>query len=166
MVVRNITMPWAGPAEPMCWHFIQQACQDSDCAVSRIHPLALELLLSYPWPGNVRELRNVIERAVVISRDGEITVEDLPAPIRSQSPPEPTTDPFLEVTDRDLPCCVDSKNLKSELRQKEALIIQEMLNRHNWNRKQAAEALGMQRMGDQDRPEMGSACGGVISRGG
>ena len=130
--------------EPMCWHFIQQAVQDGDCAVSRIHPLAIELLLSYPWPGNVRELRNVIERAVVISRDGEITVEDLPAPIRSRSPTEPTTDPFLEVTDRDLPTCAESKSLKSELRQKEALIILEMLNRHNWNRKQAADALGMQ----------------------
>ena len=113
-------------------------------ALSRVSTPWPSSFLSYPWPGNVRELRNVIERAVVISRDGEITVEDLPAPIRSRSPTEPTTDPFLEVTDRDLPTCAESKSLKSELRQKEALIILEMLNRHNWNRKQAADALGMQ----------------------
>ncbi len=130
--------------EPLCWHFIKQASSESDCAVSRIHPLALELLMSYGWPGNVRELRNVIERAVVIARDGEITVEDLPAPIRTQRPAEPSTDPFLVATERDLPTCKEGKNLKIELQQQEARIILEMLNRHDWNRKAVAEALGMQ----------------------
>lgn len=30
---------------------------------------AMKRLLSYDWPGNVRELRNVVERAVILSRD-------------------------------------------------------------------------------------------------
>ena len=30
---------------------------------------AMNLMLSYAWPGNVRELKNVIERALVLSRD-------------------------------------------------------------------------------------------------
>ncbi len=41
----------------------------------QIHPLSNEdqtILLKYNWPGNVRELQNLIERAVIIARDGEI----------------------------------------------------------------------------------------------
>jgi PAS domain S-box-containing protein len=36
-------------------------------------------LCSYAWPGNVRELRNVIERAVITVRDGQLQL-DLPEP--------------------------------------------------------------------------------------
>ncbi|TVP74563.1 MAG: sigma-54-dependent Fis family transcriptional regulator [Gemmatimonadales bacterium] len=42
----------------------------------------LDLLEEHPWPGNVRELRNVMERAVVLSRDGGITPSHLPPWIR------------------------------------------------------------------------------------
>ena len=42
---------------------------------------AAEKLLAYSWPGNVRELRNVIERAVTLTRLNQITVEDLPPKI-------------------------------------------------------------------------------------
>ena len=41
-----------------------------------------EKLLAYSWPGNVRELRNVIERAVALTRFDTLTVEDLPEKIR------------------------------------------------------------------------------------
>jgi two-component system response regulator AtoC len=34
-------------------------------------------LLKYPWPGNVRELENVIERAMVIADDPQLTAEHL-----------------------------------------------------------------------------------------
>jgi NtrC-family two-component system response regulator AlgB len=39
---------------------------------------AAEAIASYAWPGNLRELRNVIERAVILSRGEEITPEDFP----------------------------------------------------------------------------------------
>ncbi len=35
----------------------------------------------YPWPGNVRELENTMERAVVLSRDGTVSKNLLPASI-------------------------------------------------------------------------------------
>jgi transcriptional regulator with GAF, ATPase, and Fis domain len=44
----------------------------------RIEPLSEEIkrrLKAYSWPGNVRELQNVIERAVITSRDGSINLD-------------------------------------------------------------------------------------------
>jgi DNA-binding NtrC family response regulator len=43
---------------------------------------AVERLEDYVWPGNVRELRNVVERAVVLAREGTIEAEHLPTYIR------------------------------------------------------------------------------------
>ncbi len=40
---------------------------------------ATEVLLSYDWPGNVRELQNAIDRAALLTSDGEIRPTDLPA---------------------------------------------------------------------------------------
>jgi two-component system, NtrC family, response regulator GlrR len=40
-------------------------------------PDIMKRLLSYDWRGNVRELRNAIERAVVLSRDGTLRIEDI-----------------------------------------------------------------------------------------
>jgi len=38
---------------------------------------ALDALCSYSWPGNVRELKNVLERAVLLSRDDVLAPDDL-----------------------------------------------------------------------------------------
>ena len=38
----------------------------------------IDALRAHPWPGNVRQLRNVIERAVVLSKCGLLSLEDLP----------------------------------------------------------------------------------------
>ncbi len=49
-------------------------------------PSALDALRAYPWPGNVRELLNVLERAVLLSRDARITEVELPAASSSAGP--------------------------------------------------------------------------------
>ncbi len=43
---------------------------------------AMQVLERYGWPGNVRELEHTVERAVILCRGGEISVEHLPAHIR------------------------------------------------------------------------------------
>jgi len=62
--------------------FVEQFAARSGKKVTGLGTAAAERLLSYAWPGNVRELQNAIERAVAVTRFGEITVEDLPERIR------------------------------------------------------------------------------------
>lgn len=62
----------------------------NDCRVTDLHPEALALLMDYSWPGNVRELRNILERAVVIAREGSLMACHLPPAFGvSQDPPVP-----------------------------------------------------------------------------
>lgn len=43
---------------------------------------ALQLLSAYQWPGNVRELQNYVERALVLSSNDSIDIDDLPDHVR------------------------------------------------------------------------------------
>ncbi len=43
----------------------------------RFSAAAVEALLAHPWPGNVRELEHVVERASLLARGDEITIDDL-----------------------------------------------------------------------------------------
>ena len=49
----------------------------------------MQRLLQYSWPGNVRELENVIERAIILSRDGTLSLEGVFGPGRADIRPEP-----------------------------------------------------------------------------
>ena len=42
-----------------------------------LHTSAAEMLMAYNWPGNVRELENVLQRALVLCVDNQITAEDI-----------------------------------------------------------------------------------------
>ncbi len=62
--------------------FIEKFAARSGKPIRGISEAVAERLLAYSWPGNVRELRNVIERAVALTRYDQISVEDLPEKIR------------------------------------------------------------------------------------
>jgi DNA-binding NtrC family response regulator len=55
----------------------------------RVHPRAAELLHAYSWPGNIRELQNVVERALIVSPEEELTVDARWLPGPSSEPPRP-----------------------------------------------------------------------------
>jgi transcriptional regulator with GAF, ATPase, and Fis domain len=65
-------------------HFVAVSSREMKCAKPRLTRAAMMKLQSYDWPGNVRELRNVIERAVIVSRGG---VLDFDLPIANQNMP-------------------------------------------------------------------------------
>ncbi len=63
-------------------HFAEVFAKKSKRQVLGITESAMEKLLAYSWPGNIRQLRNIIERAVALTRFDRISIEDLPEKIR------------------------------------------------------------------------------------
>ena len=64
-------------------HFIEVCAARAKKQVLGISEGVGEKLLGYSWPGNVRELRNVIERAVALTRFDRLTLDDLPEKVRN-----------------------------------------------------------------------------------
>jgi two-component system response regulator HydG len=71
----------------------------------RLSQEAIDALSSYDWPGNVRELENALERAAVLTADGEIQTSALPSRITERAP-QPLVaaalppNPTLEIVER------------------------------------------------------------------
>jgi transcriptional regulator with GAF, ATPase, and Fis domain len=64
-------------------HFLTHFAKHYQTATPNLKQKHIIALQEYHWPGNVRELRNLIERAVIKSRDGGFTL-DLPGSESSQ----------------------------------------------------------------------------------
>ncbi|MHB8765634.1 MAG: sigma-54-dependent Fis family transcriptional regulator [Deferrisomatales bacterium] len=60
-------------------HFLSLACRRLGVPEPRITAAHLSALRAYHWPGNVRELQNLLERAAILSRGGELVLPGLPA---------------------------------------------------------------------------------------
>jgi two-component system response regulator AtoC len=87
----------------------------------------LDILSRYPFPGNVRELENIIERAVALSDEPEISARDLPSDLRELSMRSIEAAPRLT------------------LEEMERKYIQEVLIKTNYRKSLAAEILGLPR---------------------
>ena len=57
--------------------FLQRYSQETGKKLRGFTARALAKMREYRWPGNVRELKNVVERAVVLSRHDELDLDDL-----------------------------------------------------------------------------------------
>ncbi|TWA84133.1 psp operon transcriptional activator [Azospirillum brasilense] len=105
-------------------------------------PRALEQLLDHGWPGNVRELRNAVERSVAAS-DPEGMVEDiLIDPFASAwRPAAPAVSASSPVAEEAPP--VAAGDFQEQVRRFESGLLETALERHRFNQRQTAEALGL-----------------------
>ena len=99
-----------------------------------------DLMKQYDWPGNVPELQNVIERAVILARDGRLALELALTHSRPVEPHSMDNDPAQSSS-------FNAKILRSEdLKRLEEQSIIAALERSNWRisgRRGAAELLGV-----------------------
>ncbi len=63
-------------------YFLELFARQEGRARLRLTAEIREALEGYEWPGNVRELRNLVERWVVMNREGRVMGDDLPGAIR------------------------------------------------------------------------------------
>jgi DNA-binding NtrC family response regulator len=108
-------------------HFLAKYNRAFGKEVKRMSAEALEILAHYPFPGNVRELANIIERAVALADEAELTARDLPSDLRE-----------LLISSLD-------RQTWLTLEEMEKQYIKEVLIKTNYRKNQAAEILGLPR---------------------
>jgi formate hydrogenlyase transcriptional activator len=65
---------------PLVWRYVAEFSAMFGKRIETIASDTMAALQRYPWPGNVRELRNLVERAMINARGGELSIE-LPRPM-------------------------------------------------------------------------------------
>lgn len=111
-------------------HFIKKYSDENDKPKLEISKEAFDILMKYNYPGNVRELENIIERAVVLSRQNIITVNDLPQSVKGF---KTEGDPILDET----------KSLTEQVEAIEKKLIYDALSKANGNQSLAGRMLGI-----------------------
>jgi transcriptional regulator with GAF, ATPase, and Fis domain len=56
-------------------HFLEHTCNDFGRKPLKLTRGQAASLLAYEWPGNVRELKNVVERAVILSKGNTLRLD-------------------------------------------------------------------------------------------
>ena len=108
-------------------HFVRRFAEKNGKTIRGLTPEGRDILLRYDYPGNVRELENIIERAVVLTRDDVIASGDLPLTVQES-----------EIADRD-----PETNLTAAVEALERRMIRDALARSDGIQTRAAELLGM-----------------------
>jgi DNA-binding NtrC family response regulator len=119
---------------PLVASFVKTFAQQLGKVEPTIEPEAFQKLLDYGWPGNVRELQNAMEYAVVLARQDQITVKELPAEVRLPV--------ALQKTER---AAAQTSSPARSLCDMERNAILDALAQCHGNKKKAAELLGIQR---------------------
>jgi len=112
-------------------HFITRFNRLQGKAVSGVSREALAVLMAHEYPGNVRELENVIERAFVLSDEGDIERRHLPEEL------------IPRTTTRQEDAGRKQGNMAEAVQNAEAQAIRDALERNAYNRQAAAHDLGM-----------------------
>ncbi|MEQ4575714.1 sigma-54-dependent transcriptional regulator [[Pseudomonas] boreopolis] len=105
-----------------------------------LSPSALDALGHYGFPGNVRELENILERALALAEDDQISASDLRLP-QHNAPrlPGASAEPAEAVVDID----PAKAALPSYIEQLERAAIQKALEENRWNKTRTAAQLGI-----------------------
>jgi DNA-binding NtrC family response regulator len=108
-------------------HFLRHYAEKNGKTIRGLTSESRDTLIRYDYPGNVRELENIIERAVVLTRDDVIGSRDLPLTVHAS-----------EVADRD-----GEANLTAAVEALERGMIRDALARSDDVQTHAAQRLGI-----------------------
>ena len=124
-------------------HFISEFNKQFNKSIKRVDKDIQHFLLGYPWPGNVRELRNSIERAVLLSENGRLKLEDFSNLINSVHVKSTKNNSKDELPNSLIRMDVNYGAIN--LRKLEKHYAREVLKKLGGNKTQTAKLLGISR---------------------
>jgi DNA-binding NtrC family response regulator len=126
--------------EPLAQHLLKQV---GGAHPPELTPEALHALRAYSWPGNVRQLKNCLERAVLLSNDGRITINELPPEVVRPAVASGTVAAPGDSSATQNANAAPAGSSTSSLREVERQQILSALEQTNWHRGKTAEILGI-----------------------
>jgi two-component system, NtrC family, response regulator HydG len=122
--------------------FLEKSNKELNKKVDDFDKEVMDIFMKYPWPGNLREFRNVIRRAVLLSKSNYISTSCLPIEIIN-----PIAFPKKAVFTPSLPELPEKKDfiLKDAACRAEYETIMNVLKEVNFNKSRAAELLNIDR---------------------
>lgn len=128
-------------------HFLQQICTEWRISTKSFTEQAKAFLLQQHYSGNVRELRNIIEKAITMSDEDYIDIQQLqPAPHRGVHKVEQhdlMQSKALPIVMPNKAQNIPEEGLEQYLEKVEKEVLLSALNQTHWNRTLAAKKLGM-----------------------
>jgi two-component system, NtrC family, response regulator AtoC len=125
----------AGDIPLLIKHFIGRHSERLARTPPHVAPEVYEMLCAYEFPGNVRELSHIIERAMLLAREGVITAADLPPEVTRSWTEHTGAGGTMGSLADDWP----------SLQVLERRYIDRVLSRTGGNKTRAAEVLGIDR---------------------
>lgn len=122
--------------------FIKEIAQKESIYISKIDENIFRIFESYEWEGNTRELKNVIQRIVILSENGELSTKDIPHYIL-----EKYNQKAIKVIKNEI--CIsddqDTYDLEGAVRELEMKMISKAMKACNGNKAEAAKMLKVNR---------------------
>jgi DNA-binding NtrC family response regulator len=118
---------------PLAWRVLNGRRIGARREITAISKEGINALQAYSWPGNVRELQNVVERAMILTRENEITLESLPPEIQP-----PMDSEAVEKED-------GSSSMEGSVREFKRRLVLEAIRASGGNKADAARRLGISR---------------------
>jgi len=110
-------------------YFLQNKCRQMGTNIKTFSEKAKKALTSHNWPGNVRELNNMVEKLVIFTSKDIIDQQDI----------------FNNMDNSDRQTGIKNKDLRVSRNEWEKQFIVDTLKQNNWNIKQAAKELNIER---------------------
>lgn len=121
--------------------FLNNSNTELNKEISGFDDEVMNIFLNYSWPGNLREFRNVMRRAVLLTKSGSISIESLPSEIIN---PQDIIKETYEIVNSGV-SFRKGYDLKDAASKAEYETIMNVLKGVNFNKSKAAKILNIDR---------------------